>query len=166
MIKYVTGDATRPIGDGPKLIIHIVNDVGAWGAGFVMALSKRWKDPEKAYREWAAGKKTALGHPFVLGHVQYVHVEPGLSCVIVANMLAQHGFGTKAEPPIRYDALEDALTRVALYCAHWNISVHAPRIGAGIAGGDWNIIEALLERILAEQGTPVTIYDLPRAGSR
>ena len=50
-IKYIKGDATRPIGDGSKLILHICNDVGAWGSGFVVALSKRWKEPEQKYRE-------------------------------------------------------------------------------------------------------------------
>ena len=44
-IQYRTGDATRPEGDGPKIIAHICNDVGAWGKGFVLALSKRWNTP-------------------------------------------------------------------------------------------------------------------------
>ena len=47
-IKYVIGDATQPVGEGEKLILHIVNDSNRWGAGFVLSLSKRWKEPEKA----------------------------------------------------------------------------------------------------------------------
>ena len=43
-IRYVTGDATRPEGEGPKIIVHICNDIGAWGRGFVLALSKRFKE--------------------------------------------------------------------------------------------------------------------------
>jgi O-acetyl-ADP-ribose deacetylase (regulator of RNase III) len=42
-IFYMTGDATAPVGEGQKLIVHVCNDIGAWGAGFVLALSKRWK---------------------------------------------------------------------------------------------------------------------------
>jgi hypothetical protein len=53
MITFLTGDATFPEGDGPKLIAHIVNDRGGWGHGFVVAISKRWKAPEKQYRDWA-----------------------------------------------------------------------------------------------------------------
>ena len=30
-IKYVKGDATEPIGEGNKLIVHICNNVGKWG---------------------------------------------------------------------------------------------------------------------------------------
>ncbi|HJK89231.1 MAG TPA: hypothetical protein RMH85_21120 [Polyangiaceae bacterium LLY-WYZ-15_(1-7)] len=51
-IDYVVGDATRPGGDGPKIIVHVCNDVGGWGRGFVTALSKRWAAPEEAYRAW------------------------------------------------------------------------------------------------------------------
>ncbi|RYD76612.1 MAG: Appr-1-p processing protein, partial [Verrucomicrobiaceae bacterium] len=44
-IHYVTGDATRPEGDGARVICHVCNDIGGWGRGFVTALSKRWKGP-------------------------------------------------------------------------------------------------------------------------
>ncbi len=40
-IRYVTGDATRPVGDGDKIIVHVCNDIGGLGRGFVAALSKR-----------------------------------------------------------------------------------------------------------------------------
>jgi hypothetical protein len=42
MIYYAKGDASKPIGAGPKMICHITNNRGGWGAGFVLALSKRW----------------------------------------------------------------------------------------------------------------------------
>ena len=48
-INYVIGDATAPQGEGNKIICHICNDVGGWGAGFVMALSKKWKQPVEEY---------------------------------------------------------------------------------------------------------------------
>ena len=48
-IHYRVGDATAPVADGPKIIAHICNDIGAWGRGFVLAISRRWPEPEKAY---------------------------------------------------------------------------------------------------------------------
>jgi O-acetyl-ADP-ribose deacetylase (regulator of RNase III) len=52
-MKYVIGDATDPRADGSKQILaHVCNDIGAWGSGFVLAISARWKQPEDAYREW------------------------------------------------------------------------------------------------------------------
>jgi hypothetical protein len=40
-IAYHVGDATMPVGDGPKILVHICNNIGAWGRGFVVALSRR-----------------------------------------------------------------------------------------------------------------------------
>ncbi len=63
-IQYVKGDATNPAGPGSKIIVHICNDVGGWGKGFVVALSNRWPEPEKQYREWFKSKEN-----FALGEV-------------------------------------------------------------------------------------------------
>lgn len=46
-IIYIKGDATSPISPGNKIITHICNDIGGWGKGFVLALSKNGKLPKK-----------------------------------------------------------------------------------------------------------------------
>lgn len=66
-LTYLKGDATAPSYKGMKIIVHICNDVGAWGKGFVLAVSKRWKDPEIEYRKWHN-----IGTDFRLGEVQFV----------------------------------------------------------------------------------------------
>ena len=160
-IQYRTGDATRPEGGGPKIIAHICNDVGAWGKGFVLALSKRWKTPEEQYRAWHAGQFAA---PFQLGEVQFVQVEEDLW---VANMIAQHGLRwSQGRPPIRYEALRQALRRVAEFAQQQQASIHMPRIGAGLAGGDWSIISRIIEEELCRHGLEVVVYDLPQKGGR
>ena len=72
-ITYLKGDATNPAAVGNKIIVHVCNDIGGWGKGFVMAISKRWKEPEKKYREWFKAKID-----FSLGEVQFVKVEDDL----------------------------------------------------------------------------------------
>jgi len=47
-INYVRGDATVPSVKGVKVIAHVCNDSGGWGKGFVLALSRRWPEPEEA----------------------------------------------------------------------------------------------------------------------
>ena len=32
-----------------KIIVHICNDNGKWGSGFVLAISKRWIKPKDEY---------------------------------------------------------------------------------------------------------------------
>lgn len=155
-IQYVAGDATQPQGDGPKVIVHCCNDQGAWGKGFVLALSQRWPEPERQYRAWSAGGRA---QPFALGEVQFV---PVTSDLWVANLIGQHGIRRQGgQPPIRYEALRAGFQRVASFAREHGASAHMPRLGAGLAGGDWTIISQLLEEELIDRGIPVTVYDLP-----
>lgn len=162
-IQYVTGDATQPQGPGLKIIAHICNNAGGWGAGFVLALSKRWAQPEASYRRWYTTK-----HGFSLGKTQLVQVDQD---IIVANMIAQEGFGGDGKPPIRYGALHDCLLELVSRIKNNNLSgmslkdasVHMPRIGCGLAGGNWNDIRTIINVTLIESGIPVTVYDLPNS---
>lgn len=156
-ITFLTGDTTDPQAEGVKIIAHICNDVGAWGKGFVLALSRRWPEPATAFKEWYRKRSQ---NDFGLGAVQFVQVEPE---AWVANMVAQQGLrAVQGVPPIRYDALETCLKRVAARAKDLRASVHMPRIGCGLAGGDWSRIEQLIVSTLGEQGIPVTVYDLPQ----
>ncbi len=150
-IECIKGDATAPIGDGMKLLVHICNDVGKWGKGFVLAVSHRWSSPEKEYR----ASFVRSPQP-VLGDVQFVDVGGG---VYVANLIGQHGIakGLKGEPPIRYDAVRQGLEKVAVFAKQHNATVHMPRIGCGLAGGSWDKIEPIIYETLS--GFSVTVYD-------
>lgn len=165
MIEYVVGDATDPKVTGPKIIAHICNDIGGWGRGFVLSLSQRHPEAEKAYRRWNAdGSMGPDDRPFHLGEVQLVKVADD---TWVANMIAQHGIMPKNEmPPIRYEALERCLVSVAAYAKFYGTTVHMPRIGCGLAGGKWQYIEPLVEARLASQGIPVYVYDFNTGDAR
>lgn len=149
-ITYLKGDATSPNQVGNKIIAHICNDIGGWGKGFVMAISKKWKTPEKSYRQWFSEKQN-----FDLGEIQLIQVEAD---VFVANMIAQHGINT-SEKPIRYDAVEKCLAKLASEANVLNASVHMPRIGCGLAGGKWEFIEPLIVKTLLANNIDVFIYD-------
>jgi O-acetyl-ADP-ribose deacetylase (regulator of RNase III) len=152
-VNYVKGDATQPVGDGNKIIVHVCNDVGGWGRGFVMAISKRWKDPEAKYREWAAGKVN-----FQLGEVQFVQVEP---TIWVANLIGQRDTKPAKDgtPPVRYEAIKNGLVKVGKFAKEINASVHMPRIGCGLAGGTWDQIEPCIADGLSAVGVKTTVYD-------
>jgi O-acetyl-ADP-ribose deacetylase (regulator of RNase III) len=157
VVFYATGDATMPQSDGNKVIVHVCNDVGAWGAGFVLAISRRWKQPELDYRRWA----TVGDSSFALGGVQLVQVEED---IWVANLIGQRGIrGRAGIPPIRYEAVALGLATVADFARDLKASIHMPRIGAGLAGGDWTRIEALIDQELADE--TVTVYDLPKVAA-
>jgi len=145
-LRYTVGDATRPdTSDGRHAIItHI-------------AVSKRWPQPEEAYFDWSEDPSPAI--PFALGQVQFVEVEDGIT---VANMIGQKSVGSRSPvPPIRYAALGHCLNRVASRAVGGG-AVHMPRMGAGLAGGNWQRIEDLIIERLCMLDIPVTVYDLPK----
>ncbi len=154
-ISYVTGDATAPIGAGTKIIVHVCNDMGGWGRGFVVAVSKRWREPEERYRQWF---REGGPQPFELGQVQFVEAHPDLW---VANLIGQHGIRSEGgQPPIRYDAIRTGLASVRDFARPRSASVHMPRIGAGLAGGRWDEIAPIVTTELVEHDVSVTVYDL------
>lgn len=135
-MNYVVGDATKPILEGNKIIAHICNDCGKWGKGFVLSISKRWKEPENLYKWWynTAG--------FGLGEVQLVQVE---NDIFIANMIAQRGiYPVLGIPPIRYEYVKQCLEKVNRTAINMKASLHMPMIGSGLAGGDWKIIEKII----------------------
>lgn len=157
-IKYQIGDATRSVGSDPKIIVHVCNDVGGWGKGFVVAVSRRWPQPERRYRAWHRGEEP---QPFALGQVQFVEVEKD---IWVANLVGQTGMGVRdGVPPVRYEAIREALRVVAAKAKELSASVHMPRIGCGLAGGKWEEVERIIDNELITAGIAVTVYDLPNA---
>ncbi|WP_418960067.1 macro domain-containing protein [Streptomyces tritici] len=154
-ITYVRGDATAPQGKGVRIIAHVCNDLGGWGKGFVVALSRRWREPEAAFRRW---HRERAGNGFGLGAVQFVQVEPYLW---VANMVGQRGIrtGRSTGVPVRYEAIDTALAALADQAVELGASVHMPRIGCGLAGGKWSRVEPLIEERLVARGVAVTVYD-------
>lgn len=158
-IKYVKGDATRPRGKGTKIIVHCCNDLGAWGAGFVLAISRRWPEPEARYVE------SITRGQLELGKVQFVEVDTDNDeegegdHIIVANLIGQKGLIGPVNPqPIRYSAIETGLRKVAHEAKKRSASIHMPRIGCGLAGGTWSKMEPIIAEAL--NGLDVTVYDL------
>lgn len=151
-LNYVVGDACSPIGTGPKIIAHVCNDLGAWGRGFVLTLSRKWSEPETAYRSIPRSQ-------LVLGDIMY---QPVANDTAVVNMIAQHGLRSQANPqPLDYYALLQCLMKLRDCAVSQRATVHMPRIGAGLAGGDWTTIEGLIDAALLVNNIDVVVYDLP-----
>lgn len=150
MINYITGDATEPKTKGPKIIAHITNNEGGWGAGFVLAISKKWPAPVQAYRLRPRSKQ--------LGITEFVQVDEAKQ-LWVANMCAQDNKGS-SWPPVSYSHLAQCLQALGTWARSGNCSIHMPRIGCGIGGGTWDKVEPLLEEYL--EGLEVYVYDLPK----
>ena len=84
-IKYIVGDLFAPIAANPNKIVipHICNDIGAWGAGFVVPLGKHFSKAKERYSDWVNKRWKNSGIPFKLGETQYVRINEQIT---VMNM--------------------------------------------------------------------------------
>lgn len=180
MIQYIKGDATYPERikpEGIKIIVHIVNNIGAWGAGFVLALNKRWDKPKECYKKLFNNINTKP----VLGQIDIIKVDDEKD-IYVVNLVGQSGIRAKKISdvvigkdqtmfeiknnmvmPIRYDAIYKGLLelKLKLNClikTNCKYSIHMPKIGSGLAGGDWLKIEKIINKIFVDENVYVYIY--------
>ena len=154
-IRYVHGDVMEPRGEGSRIICQMVNDRAVrWGGGVARRFARRHPEAEDAFAAEIAS------HPVRerLGRVIFVRLN---NEVQLASIVAQEGFGPSLFPRVRYQALRSGLAQVAARASADRSSVHMPKIGTGSAGGEWSVVEELVETEFVRRGLPVTVYDLP-----
>lgn len=170
-IKYVEGDLfgpTKELGDSRCVIIpHVVNDAGAWGAGFVVPLGRTYPISRAAYVAWSGGDKQPDGaavygadDQFAMRRTQIVKANDQQPGVWVANMCAQHRTG--GVRPLNYAALGECMNQVMRFAVNaQRPEIHCPMFGSGLAGGNWDFIEKMIEDAWCFHGVPVTVYYIP-----
>jgi O-acetyl-ADP-ribose deacetylase (regulator of RNase III) len=149
MVKYVVGDL---FGTKANVIAHGVNCRGAFGSGIAGQIRKRYPEVYDAYIDKYRSKKG-----WKLGDVQYVVVTDH----IIANCATQDNYGTD-KINVDYLAVKDCLMKLGQHCSDTNLSLALPRIGAGLAGGNWTTIKNIIENVFNKlyPKVDVTVYSL------
>lgn len=155
-IRYVVGDATLPLGEGPRVVTHVCNDVGAFGRGFAAAVARRWPAARERY------VTHHRSHGLTPGEVVWAAVDS--AGLFVAHMIAQRGLRGRGNPrPLDAACLAACLDRVGRAAAATGSAVHMPRVGCGLAGGSWDEVGPLVESALSARDVPVFVYDPPHS---
>jgi hypothetical protein len=170
-INYVEGDLFANISKitGKTIFIpHCCNNLPAWGQGFVVPLGRNFPKAKEFYLKWGnaipINAAEIYEKSFCLGQTQFVKVtEDGTDNVVVCNMVAQDGIG--GNRPLRYNELAhcmDSVTRqIKEVYRDEQCEIHAPMFGSGLAGGNWNFVEALIEDCWLDYDIQVNIYYIP-----
>lgn len=162
--------------DKKNIILHVCNDAGGWGSGFVISINEHCgPKPEAKYRTWYATKEYKLGglggltYRFKLGQVQFVKVKDSL---VVCNMLAQSCpggrsysyFGRKEHHvPFRPESFRECLFNVAeALDKHGKldtINLCSPLMGCGLAGGDKKEVFGIVDDVFGKE-IDLTVWEL------
>lgn len=142
-MNIIEGDITKVVDRG--VIAHVVNNRNAMGAGVAKALYDRWPIVKVQYHRWMAICDLEPGE---FSDVNFVIIDDDIT---VANMVAQDGFGPGDRCYLDYKQLEASIRSVALYSEENNLPIYLPyNMGCGLAGGNWDIVFRMLERIIPE----------------
>ena len=162
MIIYKKGSASNIINPN-TLIIHIVNNLGLWGKGFVLALSEKDPSIRQEYINFCLpyknNKNNLLGQFFISKRKDYS----------VAHLFAQDGIYSKFNrTPIDYIALEISLNKLyrEILCLesknNEKFFIQLPKISSGLARGNWNKTEGIIKKIFieGERELDLTVFEL------
>lgn len=147
MIKYVQGDLFDTDAD---IIAHGCNCRGGFGSGVAKTMSIKYPKARQYYLD----KFDSEG--WKLGEVQFVKTGSGET--YIANCATQDNYGYSGELNADYNAIRTAMETVKCFAMIKNLTVAIPKIGAGLAGGDWTIIENILKEVFSDYD--VSVYYL------
>ena len=135
MIVYKTGDV---LASTEKRIAHGCNCSGGFGSGFAKAVAQLYPSVRQAYLHRYNTRGWKLGECQILG------VGDGTGREI-ANCATQQRYGKPDEGPyVSYPAIRQVFRD--LCSSSWRDGGFAiPKIGAGLAGGNWDIISKIIE---------------------
>ena len=132
MIEYRKGDLLD-VEEG--IIVHGCNAQGVMGSGVALAVKQKYPDVYKKYRYYYYENELKLGT------TQFNRINTNLW---VVNAITQEFFGKDGKRYVNYAAICESMLEVFDYARCLDLCVHFPKIGAGLGGGDWNIIEQLI----------------------
>lgn len=138
MIEYRKGDLLD-VTSG--IIIHGCNSHGVMGSGVALAVKNRYPGAYESYRDYINASKDDQA---LLGSVIVYEVNDNLS---VANMITQKDFGTHKRQ-VNYGAIARGFDDLEEFYANMpGLVFHFPKIGAGLGGGDWEVIAEIIEQM-------------------
>lgn len=149
-MKIIPGDLLQLALDGEfDVIIHGCNCQCAMGKGIAKSIKETF--PE-AYE---ADRRTAKGDRGKLGMISFATVQRNGREITVVNGYTQYHW-RGPEGRADYEAIRGVMR--AVKTGFPGLRIGYPKIGAGLAGGDWKIISEIIEEELAGEDHTLVEY--------
>jgi len=148
-LKTISGDLIQLAKRGDfDLIVHGCNCFCTMGAGIAKGIKAAFPEAFAADCETSKGSRTKLGT------CSFAEVNASGKRFVIVNAYTQfdwRGSGTKVD----YEAVRSCMRWIKVRFPGLRIGL--PKIGAGLAGGDWKEIASIIEEELA--GEDVTLVE-------
>ena len=137
-----------------QVIVHGCNAVGVMGSGFAKELRSKYPECYTKYHNFCNSYKNTSE---LMGRVCYWHG----SNITIANCITQEKYGRDGNKYVSYDAINDSMKDIYIEFSDINPKpiISMPKIGAGLGGGDWSIIEPII-KLWLDKEFHMRIYEL------
>lgn len=146
MVKIVQGDLFYADVD---ILAHGCNCKNGFGSGVAGMMAKFHPRAKTAYhaRFFEQGWK--------LGDVQFVPSNDQ----IIANCATQNEYYPRDRMHADYYAIRQSMEKVKEFAKNAGLSIGVPKIGCGLAGGDWSIVKGILDEVFTDYDVAVYTLD-------
>ena len=133
-------------------IVHGCNAQGVMGSGVALAVKKKYIGVYGDYRKRheTTGLELGAAYPVTVAENE----------LILWNAITQNLYGIGVRQ-VSYDAIQTCFehinTVVGQYEGYFPTEIHIPAIGAGLGGGNWEIIREIIEQTVTY---PTTLWVL------
>jgi len=148
--RYIKGDITET---ELEYIAHGCNAQNVMGSGVAKALFTKWPEVKSYYHEHCNGHE-AIGYNIELGEVNVVDV----GNKTIFNCFTQEFYGYDNKRYVNYAAIVKCFSAILDYTSSED-KLAIPKIGCGLANGDWNIVEQLINDTVGDD-LEVWVYEL------
>lgn len=144
MIEYINGDV---LNSGETIVVHGCNCFNNMKSGIAKQVSIEYPEATIADYETVPGDVNKLG--------RYT-TAIGKNGTRIINAYTQYHY-SRTQVNADYNAIERAMTNICSDFPDQKV-IAMPKIGAGLAGGDWDIIEKILERVSHKYDRTFRVY--------
>ena len=142
------------------VIIHGCNCFNAMGGGIARQIAERYPEVEAADNLTEKGSKKKLGTTDVV-----VVTRPfkflGITIPLLSKSFVVFNAYTQYNPgaDFNYEAIRDCFRLIKDSISGIGMKIAYPMIGAGIAGGDWNVISKIIDQELEGEDHTLVVWD-------
>ena len=134
-------------------IVHGCNCFCAMGAGIAKQIKDTWPAAYQADRDTRKGDKSKLG---TYSKADII-IKDKILTIINAYTQYDYGFKRDGLPPVDYFAIRKVFRQINSDFKGKKIGI--PKIGAGLAGGDWSKIQSIIEQETSDLDMTVVEYN-------
>lgn len=152
-ITYTHGDLLEA---SNFYIAHGCNAQGVMGSGVAKALRTKWPS---IYPPYLAACDAAADPRNLLGTYTAQNVDGTVGGRRILNVITQLEYGREpGRRYVSYDAIDNGFRAVVSHMSHPRKGIAIPMVGAGLAQGNWGVIETILSKITIDLNTSFRVY--------